>query len=81
MNTVIASPTGETFINTTGNPGLARGGSGDVLSGIIASLMGQGADLFYGAALGVYLHGLAADKLAKEKPLYNILPRDIIDAL
>ena len=81
VNTVIASPTGEAFINTTGNPGLAKGGSGDVLSGVIASLVGQSADLFYGAASGVYLHGLAADKLAKEKPLYNILPRDIVNAL
>lgn len=81
VNTVIASPTGEAFINTTGNPGLAKGGSGDVLSGVIASLVGQGADLFYGAASGVYLHGLAADKLAMEKPLYNILPRDIVNAL
>ena len=81
VNTVIASPTGEAFINSTGNPGLAKGGSGDVLSGIIASLIAQGTDIFYGATLGVYLHGLAADSLAKEKPLYNILPRDIINAL
>ena len=81
VNTVIASPTGEAFINSTGNPGLAKGGSGDVLSGIIASLIAQGTDIFYGATLGVSLHGLAADSLAKEKPLYNILPRDIINAL
>ncbi len=78
VNTVIAAPTGEAFVNTTGNAGLAKGGSGDVLTGIIASLTAQGADLFYGAVLGVYLHGLAADKLGKTKPLYGVLPRDLI---
>lgn len=81
VNTVIAAPTGETFINTTGNAGLAKGGSGDVLTGIIASLTAQGADIFYGTVLGVYLHGLAADRLGKAKPLYSILPRDLINAL
>lgn len=81
VNTVIAAPTGETFINTTGNAGLAKGGSGDVLTGIIASLTAQGADIFYGTVLGVYLHGLTADRLGKTKPLYSILPRDLIDAL
>lgn len=77
VNTVIAAPTGEAFVNTTGNAGLAKGGSGDVLTGMIASLLAQGADPFYGAVLAVYLHGLAADKLAKTKPLFGILPRDL----
>lgn len=77
VNTVIAAPTGEAFVNTTGNAGLAKGGSGDVLTGVIASLLAQGADPFYGTVLGVYLHGLAADKLAKTKPLFGILPRDL----
>jgi len=81
VNTVIAAPTGETFINTTGNAGLAKGGSGDVLTGIIASLITQGADLFYGTVLAVYLHGQAADKLSKTKKLFGILPRDLADAI
>ena len=80
-NTVIAAPTGETFINTTGNAGLAKGGSGDVLTGIIASLIAQGVDIFYGAVLGVYLHGQAADKLAKDRQLFGIMPREIMDAI
>ncbi len=80
-NTVIAAPEGECFINTTGNPGLAKGGSGDVLTGIIASLIAQGVDLFYGAVLGVYLHGQAADKLAAEKSLFGIMPRDLAAAI
>ncbi|MBQ8614097.1 MAG: NAD(P)H-hydrate dehydratase [Ruminiclostridium sp.] len=80
-NTVIAAPKGECFVNTTGNAGLAKGGSGDVLTGIIASLMAQGADLFYGTALGVYLHGQAADRLRTEKQLFGIMPRDIMDAV
>lgn len=81
VNTVVAAPTGETFINTTGNAGLAKGGSGDVLSGIIASLVAQGTELFYAAVLGAYLHGLAADKLSEKKKMYGILPRDITEIL
>lgn len=81
VNTVVAAPDGQAFVNTTGNPGLAKGGSGDVLAGMIASLTAQGAEPLYAAALGVYLHGLAADKLAQTKGLAGILPRDIPEAL
>ncbi len=81
VNTVIAAPGGEAFVNTTGNAGLAKGGSGDVLTGVIASLAAQGTDLFYSAVLGVYLHGQAADKLAETKQLYGILPRDLPEAI
>ena len=77
VNTVIASPDGQTFVNTTGNAGLAKGGSGDVLAGMTASLAAQGTELMYAAALGVYLHGLAADKLARTCGMAGILPRDI----
>ena len=77
VNTVIAAPDGQAFVNTTGNAGLATGGSGDVLAGMIASLTAQGTETFYAAALGVYLHGLAADKLAQNMGLAGILPRDI----
>ncbi len=80
-NTVIAAPTGEAFVNTTGNAGLAKGGSGDVLTGIIASLIAQGTDIFYGSVLGVYLHGLAADKLAAQRNLFGIMPRNLASAI
>ena len=81
VNTVIAAPDGQTFINTTGNAGLAKGGSGDVLAGMIASLAAQGVEPLYAAAAGVYLHGLAADHLAKTNGMCGILPRDLPDAI
>jgi hydroxyethylthiazole kinase-like uncharacterized protein yjeF len=64
--TVVAEPEGATYVNPTGNAGLASGGSGDVLTGIIAGLLGQGVSSVCAAALGAYLHGLSAD-VAKEK--------------
>ncbi len=63
--TVIAQPDGTAYVNPTGNAGLASGGSGDVLTGIIAGLLGQGVRPIRAAVLGAYLHGLAAD-MAKE---------------
>jgi NAD(P)H-hydrate epimerase len=81
VNTVVAAPDGQAFVNTTGNAGLATGGSGDVLAGMIASLTAQGTEPLYAAALGVYLHGLAADKLAQTMGLAGILPRDIPEIL
>ena len=67
FHTLIASPDGNLFVNTSGNPGLAKGGSGDVLSGILGALLAQfpGNEL-RALALGVYLHGIAADLLAIE---------------
>jgi ADP-dependent NAD(P)H-hydrate dehydratase / NAD(P)H-hydrate epimerase len=64
--TVIAHHDGSWFINTTGNVGLASGGTGDVLSGIIGSLMAQGLTGLDAAKLGVYVHGAAADALVKK---------------
>lgn len=81
VNTVISSPDGQAFINTTGNPGLAKGGSGDVLAGIIASFTAQGMEPLYAAAVGAYFHGLAANMLGKTKGLAGILPRDLPEVL
>ncbi len=64
-HTVIADGQ-RTAINTTGNPALATAGSGDVLTGVIASLMAQGMDTFDAARLGAHVHGLAADQWAKQ---------------
>jgi NAD(P)H-hydrate epimerase len=63
---LVASPEGEVFVNPTGNPGMASGGTGDVLTGLIAGLAGQGYEALVAAQLGVYLHGSAGD-LAAEK--------------
>ncbi|MGN0650057.1 MAG: NAD(P)H-hydrate dehydratase [Oscillospiraceae bacterium] len=80
-NTVIASPNDDVIINTTGNSGLAKGGSGDVLTGIIAAFAAQGIDTFTAAASGAYCHGLAADILAERLPPQSILARDVIETL
>lgn len=64
--TVTALPDGTAWVNSTGNPGMASGGMGDTLTGIIAALAGQGMDAGNAAACGVYLHGLAGDLAAKE---------------
>lgn len=64
--TICADFDGNWFINTTGNPGLASGGTGDVLSGIIGSLIAQGLSALEAAKIGVYVHGAAADKLVAD---------------
>lgn len=69
------------FINNTGNPGLAVGGSGDVLSGIIVALLGQGLAPLEAAACGAWLHGKAGDICATEIGQYGMLPSDVIQAL
>lgn len=69
------------YINTTGNNGMATGGSGDVLTGIIGGLLAQGMEQFEASALGVYIHGLSADLAAKRKSKYSLIAGDIIEAL
>ncbi len=79
--TIVCQKGKDTYINQTGNPGLAKAGTGDVLSGIIGSLLGQGLDVYDGARLGAYLHGLAGD-IAKERfGEYSMLATDVIDNL
>ena len=73
---------GETgYLNKTGNPGMAVGGSGDVLSGIIVSLLGQGIAPLDAAACGAWLHGAAGDLCAAEIGQYGMLPTDILQVL
>jgi len=79
--TVVAEPQGKIYLNTTGNPGMATGGSGDVLTGIIASLIGQGLSPFYASVLGVYIHGLSGDIAAKRKGYHGLIAGDIIESL
>ena len=77
--TVVATPEGKTYINTTGNPGMATGGSGDVLSGVIAALAGQGLDTKSAASAGVFLHGLAGDMARDRMGEYGLIATDIAD--
>ncbi len=76
-NTVIASPDGRLCINTSGNPGLSKGGSGDVLAGLCASLCCRGLSQFDSACAAVYLHGKAADVLRDEISEMGFLPSDL----
>ena len=79
--TIIATPHGEVFINTTGNPGMASGGTGDVLTGMIGSLLAQGYGPTQAACLGVYLHGLAGDLAAEEKGEAGMIAGDLIEKI
>ncbi|TYA11772.1 NAD(P)H-hydrate dehydratase [Paenibacillus faecis] len=80
--TIVAAPDGRVFVNVTGHPGMATGGTGDCLTGIIAGLLAQGLDAVQAAALGVYLHGRAGERAAalRANPA-SMLTGDILDAL
>lgn len=69
------------YRNTTGNPGMAVGGSGDVLAGVIVSLLGQGLDPLEAAACGAWIHGAAGDLCAREIGQYGMLPTDMLYVL
>ncbi len=77
-DTVIASPRGEVHQNPTGNSGMASGGMGDVLTGMIASLLGQGMDDYQAAVLGAFLHGLAGDLAEIELGAFGMLAGDVV---
>jgi len=79
--TVVAGPKGDIYINETGNPGMATGGSGDVLTGIISSFIGQGVGPFEAAVLGVYFHGLAGDMAVREKGALSLIATDLLNKL
>lgn len=79
--TVIAGPEGRAFINSTGNPGMATAGTGDVLTGMISSFLAQGLNPLNAGILGVYMHGLAGDIAAEDKGFHSLIASDLIDAL
>ncbi len=79
--TAVAAPTGDVHFNMTGNPGMATGGSGDVLTGIILGLLAQRYDPLDAARIGVYLHGLAGDLARKEQGEEALIAGDIVEHL
>jgi NAD(P)H-hydrate epimerase len=80
-HTIIATPGGQIFFNNTGNAGMAKGGSGDVLTGILTALRAQGYESEKAAILGVYIHGLAGDLAASKHSMESMLASDIIEAI
>lgn len=76
--TVVAHPSGKWYVNQTGNPGMATAGTGDLLTGMIAALIGQGLDPFAAAKAGVYLHGLAGDLAAKRVGQVGLIASDVL---
>ncbi|UWV47216.1 NAD(P)H-hydrate dehydratase [Acetivibrio thermocellus] len=79
--TVVASYDGRVFINPTGNSGMSTGGTGDVLTGIIASFIGQGLDPVDAAVAGVYLHGLCGDRVANVKGEHGLVAGDLAEEI
>ena len=80
-HTAVAGPDGKLWFNSTGNPGMATAGSGDVLSGIILSLLAQGYESVDSAIISVFLHGLAGDLAAEKLGQEGLLAGDIIEYL
>ncbi len=81
QHSLVATPDGKGFFNSTGNPGMATAGSGDVLTGILTGLLAQGYSTVETAILGVYLHGLAGDIAAKELSMEAMIAGDIIESM
>jgi NAD(P)H-hydrate epimerase len=80
-HTCIATPGGKVYFNNTGNAGMAKGGSGDVLTGILTALVGQYQDTIKSAILGVHLHGVAGDIAAEKYSMEAMISGDIIENL
>jgi NAD(P)H-hydrate epimerase len=79
--TGISTPEGQYYFNTTGNPGMATGGSGDVLTGLIAGLLSQGMTAMQAAIYGVHIHGMAGDLVLESSSEESLIARDIIHLL
>jgi hydroxyethylthiazole kinase-like uncharacterized protein yjeF len=77
--TCVSTPEGNVWFNSTGNPGMATGGSGDVLTGLILGLLAQGYNTTEASVLGVYIHGLSGDLGAQSKGQHSLIASDIID--
>ncbi|UOF89973.1 NAD(P)H-hydrate dehydratase [Fodinisporobacter ferrooxydans] len=80
-HTLIATPEGEVFVNPTGNPGMATGGTGDILAGLVTGLLAQGLNATQAACIGAYIHGYAGDLAAHEKGMNSLLAGDILDKI
>jgi len=80
-DTVVADSKGSYYVNKTGNPGMASGGTGDVLTGIITSFIGQGIKPFDAAKLAVFIHGLSGDLAKKEKGEMSLVATDLLKYL
>ena len=80
-NTVVAAPNGEVHINESGNSGMATGGMGDVLTGIITSFCGQGMSAYNAAVLGAFVHGLGGDMAAEDKGKFGMSACDVVEKL
>lgn len=80
-DTIVAKPDGQFYINQTGNAGMATAGVGDILTGMIASFIGQGLEPFIAASLGVYFHGAAGDLALKDEGPLSLIATDLLDKL
>jgi len=79
--TVVADPEGAIYVNDTGNSGMATGGTGDILTGMITSFIGQKVDAASAAVVSVYLHGLAGDIAAEKKGQFSMTARDVLNCI
>lgn len=79
--TIVSDGSAQAYLNWTGNNGMATGGTGDVLSGMIVGLIAQGMEVFEAAKLGVYLHGLAGEQAAKDVGCYSMIAGDIVRSI
>ncbi len=79
--TVIANPSGEVYVNVNGNTGMATGGTGDVLTGIITGFVAQGLSLYHAAILGVYIHGSAGDVMSESKGEFGLVATDLVEGM
>jgi hydroxyethylthiazole kinase-like uncharacterized protein yjeF len=77
--TRIATPSGNIYFNSTGNPGLAKGGSGDILTGVITSLLAQGYSPLQSSLMGAYIHGLSADFALQSFSEESMIASDIVE--